>query len=213
MSGLTCAELAEIADELALDVLPGDVRALALEHLDDCVACRAVVEALSETADALLFARGPMEPPPGFADRVLARLATEQPAPRRRPWRLAVLAAAAAVVIVAGLLVVGFPGRHSADDRMRTVRLISTNGQVVGDVSAYADRESWFFMRVNHGVAAGTYHCVLDVAGGPTIPIGSLTVTDGKGAWGESLTIDVAHVHDARLVAPDGSTVATAAFS
>jgi anti-sigma factor RsiW len=219
MTTMSCQQLAEVADELALDVLAGDVRAVALEHLDDCPACRATVEGLSETADALLFAHGAIEPPPGFADRVLARLALERTPARRRPPRR-LLVAAAAVVVALALAGVGVAALRSgghdepvaSGSDAHTVRLISASGEAVGDVSAYSGRESWFWMRVDHGVASGTYQCVLDVPGRPAIPIGALTVTDGTGAWGASLAITAPNVRDARLVAPDGSTVATATF-
>ncbi len=213
MTGLSCAQLAEVADELALDVLPGDVRSLALAHLDECPSCRATVEGLSETADALLFAHGAIEPPEGFAQRVLERLADEPTVLRRRPRRRLLLTLAAAAV-VAVLIGVGFVTLRSGTDqtRERHLRLVSSGGQVVGDVSAYAGRQTWFFIRVDDGVASGTYQCVLDMSGGQAIHIGSLTVTAGKGAWGESLSVGTSNVRDARLVTADGTTIATASF-
>jgi len=218
MTAMSCQQLAEVADELALDVLPGDLRALALEHLDECHACRAMVEELSETADALLLAHGGTEPPAGFEERVLARIAAE-PTGLGRTRRRPPLLAAAAAIVVAALVGVGAlalrPGSdRSAGDELseRHVQLISVTGGPVGDVSAYPGRPAWFFMRVDRGVTPGTYECVLDVSGGRTVHVGSLTVTEGKGAWGQALTIPPSNVHDARLVAPDGSTVATATF-
>jgi hypothetical protein len=216
---MTCAELSAVADELALDVLPGDVRALALQHLDDCPSCRALVEGLSETADELLFAHGGIEPPAGFGERVLARIAA-QPTTLRRPRRRAPLLLAAAV-IVAALLGAGAlalrPGSHrapvaSAELSERHVQLISGSGTAVGDASAYDGRQAWLFMRVDRGLPSGTYQCVLDVSGGRTIRLGSLTVTAGKGAWGENLTVPASDVRDARLVTPGGRTIATAVF-
>ena len=218
MTAMSCQQLAEVADELALDVLPGDLRALALEHLDECHSCRAMVEELSETADALLLAHGGTEPPAGFEERVLARIAAE-PTGLRRTRRRPPLLAAAAAIVVAALVGVGAlalrPGSdRSAGDELseRHVQLISVTGGPVGDVSAYPGRPAWFFMRVDRGVTPGTYECVLDVSGGRTVHVGSLTVTEGKGAWGQALTIPPSNVRDARLVAPDGSTVATATF-
>jgi hypothetical protein len=133
MNDLACAQMDDLIDELALDVLPGDRRALALAHLEGCAACRGRLEELSESADQLLFAYRPIDPPPGFESRVLGRLSAERARPRRRPhllpyrssdrsslrrstprqserwphrrWRLPALAAAAAVL--AGLAVGG----------------------------------------------------------------------------------------------------------
>jgi len=220
MTGMTCIELSRVADELALDVLPGDVRAIALGHLDDCPSCRALVEDLSETADELLFAHGGIEPPAGFEERVLARIAA-QPTTLRRPRRRAPLLVAAAAIIVAALVGVGASTMGSGSHRTpvasdevdeRHAPLISVAGTAVGDASTYAGRQAWFFMRVDHGMAAGTYQCVLDVAGGRTVRIGSLTVTGGKGAWGENLTVAPSDIRDARLVNGDGRTTATAVF-
>jgi len=217
---MSCTELVDVADELALGALPGDVRALALHHLEACAPCRATVEALCETADQLLFANAAVEPPSGFEDRVLARLAAERPAPRRRPRRaLALVAAAAALLTLVGgvFTVAGHTAKPHAtaaatDHELRTVQLISATGQVVGDVSAYPGPSAWFFMRVEQGIAPGAYHCVLDVADRPPVTIGSLTVADGHGAWGQDLAVDAAQVHTARLVDSGGATIATASF-
>src|SRR5579864_79695 len=116
MTELSCTQLAEVADELPLDVLPGDMRSLALAHLDECPSCRATVEGLSETADVLLFAHGAIEPPEGFARRVLDRLADEPTALRRRPRRR-VLWALAAAAVVAAAIGVGFVALRSGTDR------------------------------------------------------------------------------------------------
>ena len=220
MTAMSCQQLAEVADELALDVLPGDLRALALEHLDECHACRAMVEELSETADALLLAHGGTEPPAGFEERVLARIAAE-PTGLRRARRRPPLLAAAAAIVVAALVAAGAlalrPGTHrapaaSSEVSERHVQLVTASGTTVGDASTYAGRQAWFFMRVDRGVPPGTYQCVLDVAGGRTIHLGSLTVTAGNGAWGEDLTVPASDVRDARLVSPAGATIATAVF-
>jgi anti-sigma factor RsiW len=76
---ISCADVAELFDELALDTLPGDVRALALGHLAGCTSCRTAVEELSATADALLLAAPRVEPPEGFDLRVRKRVHDCQP--------------------------------------------------------------------------------------------------------------------------------------
>jgi hypothetical protein len=221
--------MAELIDELALDVLPGDERAEALGHLEGCPACRGHLEALSEPADELLFACPLLEPPPGFEDRVLARLGADRPRRRRdRPARLTMVAAVAAALVivaaVAAMAVMGAGragvtagGRRLAAGRsygteLRTVALISGDGRPVGDVSAYAGPPAWFFLRVDHGRSSGTYECVLDVDGGRTIPLGTMSVTDGKGGWGQRVDVDARQVRSARLVDGSGSTIATATF-
>lgn len=72
-----CAWVREVAPEVALGLLTGEARAEALAHLERCEACRAEVAALAQVADEVLLAAPEAAPPPGFADRVLARLATE----------------------------------------------------------------------------------------------------------------------------------------
>jgi len=44
------------------------------------------------------------------------------------------------------------------------------------------------------------------------VRLGTLTVSAGKGAWGEDLTVPASDVRDARLVSPGGTTIATAVF-
>jgi hypothetical protein len=74
---MDCAELREVAPEVALGLLTGEERAAALAHLQRCEACRAEVASLAGTADEVLLAAPRVEPPPGFRDAVLARLASE----------------------------------------------------------------------------------------------------------------------------------------
>src|SRR6516165_4672759 len=108
---MSCAQMDELIDELALDVLPGDLRGLALEHLEGCSTCRGRVEELSESADQLLFAYRLAQPPAGFEARVLDRLEAERGRgrgrPRRGSWRITVAVAAAAAAIAALALVAG----------------------------------------------------------------------------------------------------------
>jgi hypothetical protein len=76
---MTCAELSEAVAELALGVLTGRERALAVTHLDDCDACREDLRQLTATGERLLELLPPAEPPAGFETRVLARLGLPTP--------------------------------------------------------------------------------------------------------------------------------------
>jgi hypothetical protein len=76
---MTCAELADVAAELALGVLTGRERALAVAHLDNCDACREDVRQLMATGEQLLELLPPAEPPAGFETRVLERLGLPAP--------------------------------------------------------------------------------------------------------------------------------------
>ncbi len=80
LNDMTCAELADVAAELALGVLTGRERAVAIAHLDKCDACREDVRQLMATGEQLLELLPPAEPPAGFETRVLERLGLPVPA-------------------------------------------------------------------------------------------------------------------------------------
>jgi anti-sigma-K factor RskA len=71
---MTCAELHDVAAELALGALTGRERAAALAHLETCRACREGVRQLTEAGGRLLELLPPAEPPVGFEIRVIERL-------------------------------------------------------------------------------------------------------------------------------------------
>ncbi|MFF3762754.1 hypothetical protein ACFYYR_01465 [Streptomyces sp. NPDC001922] len=85
MTDLTCAELRELGAELALGILPGRERAVAIAHLDRCPSCREYIEHLTLAEDGLLGLLPGSEPPVGFEKRVLRRLGMSgaRPAGRR----------------------------------------------------------------------------------------------------------------------------------
>src|SRR5580704_8407078 len=80
LNDMTCAELADVAAELALGVLTGRERAMAIAHLDRCDECREHVRQLMATGEQLLELLPPAEPPAGFETRVLERLGLPTPA-------------------------------------------------------------------------------------------------------------------------------------
>jgi hypothetical protein len=215
---MDCSQAGAMLDELALDVLPGDRRAALLGHLESCPGCRHLLDELSETADALLLAGPVVAPPAGFEDRVLeridaprARIGARVGTRARAQTRFRLLAAAAAAAVLLGIG--GVTGAHlgrSSGGEFQTVKLISTAGADIGDVSTYAGRPTWFFMRLEGPLPNGTYRCVLDVDDGRTVPIGSLWAADGHGGWGEHVSLDPRHVRAARLLDAAGVTVATA---
>ncbi len=86
---MTCAELADVAAELALGVLTGRERAMAVAHLDKCDACREDVRQLMATGEQLLELLPSAEPPAGFETRVLERLglpvSAQEPVSAREP--------------------------------------------------------------------------------------------------------------------------------
>ena len=80
LNDMTCAELADVAAELALGVLTGRERAAAIAHLDECDECREYVRQLMATGEQLLELLPTAEPPAGFETRVLERIGLPAPA-------------------------------------------------------------------------------------------------------------------------------------
>jgi anti-sigma factor ChrR (cupin superfamily) len=71
---MTCAELHDVAAELALGALTGRERAAAIAHLEKCRACREDVRQLTAAGGRLLELLPTVGPPVGFEIRVLERL-------------------------------------------------------------------------------------------------------------------------------------------
>jgi hypothetical protein len=242
-SEMTCAELADVAAELALGVLTGRERAMALAHLDTCDACREEVRQLMETGEQLVELLPPVEPPAGFETRVLARLGlTAAPEPgkeppgarphmvlprpgagtvRRRPGGLRRTLAAAAMalaIVVAGLggwrLGVGTaPAASSAPGALTSVALVSATRQSVGTVYLYSGPPRWLYMSVDVEATSGPVTCQLIGADGKVRTLGSFRLTDGYGDWGSPDPGNIGDVQGARLVAANGTVLATATFT
>jgi len=80
LNDMTCGEMADVAAELALGVLTGRERAMAIAHLDKCDECREHVRQLMATGEQLLELLPSAEPPAGFETRVLERIGLPAPA-------------------------------------------------------------------------------------------------------------------------------------
>jgi hypothetical protein len=85
LNGMTCGELADVAAELALGVLTGRERAVAIAHLGTCEVCREDVRQLMATGEQLRELLPAAEPPAGFETRVLERLGLPPAAGRNGP--------------------------------------------------------------------------------------------------------------------------------
>jgi hypothetical protein len=101
---MNCVDLSRVAAELALGVLTGRERALAVAHLDTCEECAEDVRQLMATGEQLLELLPPAEPPVGFETRVLAHLGL--PVPAGEPTQ---------PLPTAQPLPPSPPGRHGAD--------------------------------------------------------------------------------------------------
>jgi hypothetical protein len=223
----TCEQLREDGAELALGVLPARERATAVAHLQDCPTCCEYVRELALTADGLLDLIPGMEPPMGFEGRVLRRIgvatgARERPRALRR--RVTLVAAAVVVAFAVGLggwaiggsdhATSGTTAPASAGRTLLTASLIATGGQPIGQAFAYSGPSPWVYMSVDADKAgvSGTVRCQLQLSDGSTVALGSFDLAGGYGHWGGPYPADPASVTGVRLLAHDGSVVASATF-
>jgi anti-sigma factor RsiW len=156
MTTIDCTELAAMADDVALGLLTGEERAAALAHLEGCPGCRSDVASLAAVVDELVLLAPSVEPPVGFEDAVLARLAEEgrkvqaasnptasvaspraDRARRRRthvggPGRRGLLRAVAAVAVVLALVGALLVGLGSAP-AVATATMRTAGGDTVGE--------------------------------------------------------------------------------
>jgi hypothetical protein len=237
LNGMNCAEFADVAAELALGVLTGRERADALAHLEHCDACRKHVRQLTMTGEELLGLLPPGEPPPGFESRVMERIGFAAPAPwvarhRRETGRAAagttrtfgrigsgtrrILAAAAVVVAVAGAALGGW-GLHAVTSpsprpALSSAALLSADHDNVGEVFIFNGDPRWMYMSVDLDSGNGTVTCQLVSADGRTTIIGSFRLAGGYGSWGSPAWVGDGTPVAARLLAANGTVLATATF-
>ena len=110
--------------ELVLGTVDGDRRARMAAHVLRCAACRHEYDELAATVEDLLPAVPAVQPPLGFDERVLARIAAGRtPAPTRadrRRWTWVAVAAAALVALArAARHLGGVARRRRGVDRRR----------------------------------------------------------------------------------------------
>lgn len=237
LNEMGCAGLADVAAELALGALTGHERAEALAHLDRCHACRENVCRLMVTGEVLLAVLPTGESPLGFETRVLERLGlsasdrgmTSPPSQdrrlRRRPGdqqgrpglsrRVLAVTAAATGAVAAGLGGWGLRSLTSPASRvpLSSAALISPGHRAVGEIFAYGGSPGWVCMSVAAGGWNGTVICELAGKDGRVTTVGSFLLTDGHGSWGSPNSLDNRSLSGARLVATDGTVLATASFA
>ena len=209
-----CDQTRNVIPELAAGVALGDERAAALRHVATCGDCQRELAAASAVVDELVLLVPPQEPPAGFEDRVLARIA-----PRSRRvsrWRGAGLRFAVLVTAVA--LTAGAVWQATADDRRvagsyrKTLAVANgsyltaagfyTSHVRVGHVFAYQGSPSWLFLTIESNKESGTYDVWLITRQGRRLNIGSMTIIDGRGSWGTTIDQPVAQVAQVLLQRP-----------
>jgi hypothetical protein len=224
MTKFECADLIDIAPELAAGSLCGEDRAAAIAHLARCPSCQHEVNALATVTDRLLLLTPAVEPPAGFEQRVLAALPAD-PSPARRPrhrrhlgQRVAVMLAAAVVLVLAtgagGLLFDIAASREPAADaaEMRT-----PTGAVVGRVYLHDGSPSWIAMELPGWTEQAeqyddgdsyAVHVATDSGRVTTYP---LALSD-EATWSVALDIDLETITTVTVVDPDGDVWCRAHF-
>ena len=185
---MTCAQLRELAPDLALGILEGEDRAEALTHLEHCSACQTLVDEYATVADVLPLLAPEAEPSPAFEARTLAAMRSPKWRSVRR-WAavVAATAAAAAVISVATVRVIDADQeRPPAATALRSVAMTTPDGKRVGRVTATTDNPAALYVSVEYFVADGGYVLRLQ---GTAEPVGTVRVRDGHGEWNGTATL------------------------
>ena len=191
MSVLTCAEVRELAPELALGILGGAERAEVVLHVNGCARCQAYVTELTEAADVIPQLVPEAEPPAGFETRVLRALGADRRRSRRR-WVVSIAAVAAAVAILSVTVVrVIESGDTTTAEATPPNTLASTPVAVAMKTTVGRLPAGWAYINNRHGVAvtmsyavpSGGYVVQVTSPSGHATTIGMMTITDNHGSW------------------------------
>ena len=219
---VSCSRFRELAPDLALDLLTGLERADVLAHLEACRPCRIEMASLLECTEQILSAAPPAEPPMGFEQRVLARLAEEtRAAPRRHPRRrrVALLAAAAlfaAVVSAVAMLEL----RGTSDPASAATDMRTGTGELVGHATlrdddrttVVVDIPAWSELARRYGDdAADTYWLAVNLTDG-TRRLVPLPTRTGQ-PWEVAINSDPDDVTAVGIVDVQGRTWCSAEFT
>jgi hypothetical protein len=138
----------------------------------------------------------------------------------RPPGRVRRALAAVAMglaMIAAGLggwrIAVGASPSGSAAARLTAASLLSATRGSVGNVFLYLGTPRWLYMDVNLGSGNDSVTCQVVGGDGRASTIGTFRLEDGYGAWGSPDTGNVGVPTVARLLAANGTVLATATFS
>ena len=222
MRRIDCAQLLDAAPELALGILPGDERAAALAHLDECPTCQQQIGSLVGLTDQLLLLTPPVEPPAGFEQRVLASLAdppsdVRPSRARRRATRATVAALALAACLVVALAA-GWSSRTTPSaldaEKMRT-----STGTVVGEVLVHRGRPAVLFMSLpgwaaqvtTYGEPGATYTLRIERRDAPArvLPVSM----SANASWATTLDFDPTTITSVAMVDGQGRVWCSAQFA
>jgi hypothetical protein len=221
MTTVTCAHFEDTAEELALGYTSEPQRAELLAHAASCGRCSRLLRDLSTTVDRLLELSPEAEPPIGFETRAMQGMRRGAPPPATgRPSRSILATVAAACTIVGLLAGVGITratsgGMHSrASDT--AARIVSTRGASLGVVEVYdKPRPRVVVVLDAPRTWRGTWSCELQrPEDGSWARVGTWTSADApSGAWTAAIPPSLARAHEMRILAGDGTVIATAHFA
>jgi hypothetical protein len=209
---VNCAELQDLAAELALGTVSGAERAAALDHLAGCPGCRALVDQLARAADTMLLLAPVAEPPPGFESKVLARMGVAAPrAPRaHRPPRLRrALVGVAAVALVAALSAAGAAWLGDDADRpteLRTALISDDKGVWTCRAVVYGRDPTWLVVSLDRTDGLNASFSVEAVAAGNQVPVpvGRFTIQDGHGSMASTVELPAEDLESVRVLDGNG---------
>jgi hypothetical protein len=212
-----CHEVRELAPELALGTLSGGERAEALLHVNGCPRCQVLVAELTDVADHLPLLAPEIEPPPGFGPSTVALMTGARP--RRRFRFAAAIAAAAAAAAILSITIVRVTDNTTSRTTaapppatapaLRTADMIGAHGNLAGEVYVAGDHTATLRVELAYAVPNGSYSIRLSQAGGPSTPVGTVSVDGWHGKWSGAVTLPKGATTVA-LVDATGNTVCQA---
>jgi hypothetical protein len=215
-----CSRTREALPELAFGIADGEQRALALEHIADCSDCRRELAELASVADELTALAPEHEPPAGFENRVLGRLATRRrPRPARR--RLRRIAFAAAVPAVAAATALAMSVSYSSDRKLasqyraalqgahgtyfQSAHLNTPEGKTAGILFAYQGSPSWMFYTLGGRFDNGLYREQVVTRSGKTLTLPPFKLVHGT--WGIATPVPIRDIARVTLIRQPGGVV------
>jgi hypothetical protein len=133
-----------------------------------------------------------------------------------RPRRLVAAAAVALALVASGVGGWGLHGATSpatASSPLSSASLLSARHHVVGKIFYYDGNPNWIYMSVAMDAGSEKVTCQLESADGHVTTVGSFRLKDGYGSWGSTATVSQGEPVSARLLAADGTVLATATLS
>ena len=213
---LTCAQLDDIAAELALDLLPGEERAVAVAHVEGCSRCRRRLVELTAAADRLVALTPPAEPGAGFEQRVLAALVPAAPLPATRRWWPRIVVPVAAAALAAAVVVAALVTGGQGSTGQRETAMVAPSGVEVGDVYLHDGDPAWMLVAVPAWAdrwGGKPYTVRVTERDGTVTDLAGGDLAAGGGTWGTALPVDATAVRSIALLSASGQVWCTGTFT